>query len=62
MDISKVKRNLGRKILYNDTEYVLSACIIRISEEGFFYQAEIQDITALRSVVICRLEDLKEII
>ena len=61
MDISRVKANLGRNVIYNGVEYMLSGCIIRINEHGFYYQAEVQDLTAYHSIVICKLEDLTEI-
>lgn len=61
MDISRVKANLGINILYYGTEYRLSGCIIRVNALGeFFYQAEIQDLSANHSVAIVQLEDLKE--
>lgn len=61
MDISRVKINLGRNVIYNGTPYKLTGCIIRTdSAGGFFYQAEIQDLKAPWSVAICRLQDLTE--
>lgn len=60
MDISQVKKNLGRMVVYNGTEYLFSGCIIRPNEHGFYYQAELQDLKANSSVVICRLPDVKE--
>lgn len=60
MDISRVKKNLGKKVIYKDTEYLLSGCIIRTNENGFFYQAELQDLTASHSVLICELNELSE--
>lgn len=61
MDISQVKKNLGRKVVYNGTEYLLSGCIIRPDEQnGFYYQAELQDLKANSSVIICALSEVKE--
>lgn len=61
MDISQVKKNLGRKVIYNETEYLFSGCIIRPDEQhGFYYQAELQDLKANSSVIICRLPEIKE--
>lgn len=60
MDISRVKLNLGRKVIYHDTEYMLSACIIRTSEQGYFYQAELKELSALNSVIIARLSEVIE--
>lgn len=62
MDISRVKLNLGRKVIYNGTQYKLTGCIIRTDSAGmYYYQAEIQDLKAPWSVAICRLQDLTEI-
>jgi len=61
MNISKVKRSLGRKVLYNGTEYILTGCIIRQNITGqFYYQAEIKDLNANSALLYCRLEDLEE--
>lgn len=62
MNISQVKRSLGRKVLYNGTEYILTGCIIRRSITGkFYYQAEIKDLNANSAIQQCRLEDLEEL-
>lgn len=61
MNISQVKRSLGRKVLYNGTEYILTGCIIRRCITGkFYYQAEIKDLNANSALLYCRLEDLEE--
>ena len=61
MNISEVKRSLGRKVLYNGTEYILTVCIIRRGITGkFYYQAEIKDLNANSALLYCRLEDLEE--
>lgn len=61
MNISQVKRSLGRKVLYNGTEYILTGCIIRRGITGkFYYQAEIKDLNANSALLYCRLEDLEE--
>lgn len=43
-------------------KYTLVGCTIRRGEQGFYYQAEIQDTAQPKSVMICRLEDLEEVI
>lgn len=60
MNISEVKRNLGRKVKYNDTEYLFTGCTLRKDENGFYYQAEIKDLSAKSALIFCRLEDIKE--
>ena len=47
MNISEVKRNLERTVLYNGAEYILKGCIIRRNTTGrFYYQAELMDTKA----------------
>lgn len=59
MDIAEVKKHLGRKVIYNEAEYLFSGCIIRPDEKGsFFYQAELKDLKAKNSLAICRLSDI----
>lgn len=62
MNISEVKRNLERKVLYNGAKYILKGCIIRrgIITGKFYYQAEIKDLNANSALLYCRLEDLEE--
>ena len=59
MKIEEVKRNLNKTVWFRNAEYVFSACIIRLGENGYFYQAELQDIKNKNSIVIAKLEDLK---
>ncbi len=61
MDIQAVKKNLNRSIVYKGVKdvYILTACIIRKNENGFFYQAEIKDKNA-NSLIFCKLEDITE--
>lgn len=62
MNISEVKRNLERTVLYNGAEYILTGCIIRRSITGkFYYQAEIKDLNANSALLYCRLDDLEVI-
>ena len=59
MKIEEVKINLNKAVVYDGAEYVLTGCTLRKSHNGYFYQAEITDTTAPRSVCITRLEDVK---
>jgi hypothetical protein len=43
----------------NEHKYILTGATIRLGEEGFYYQAELTDITLNRSIVICRLEEIE---
>lgn len=61
MNISEVKRNLERTVLYNGTEYILKGCIIRQNITGqFYYQAEIKDSKADSSLIITELDKINE--
>lgn len=68
MEISEVKAALGKRVrfkderLFCDGEYILTGCIIRLSERGqFYYQAEIQDTKQKNSVSIVGLDKLTRI-
>lgn len=59
MEIPEVKSRIGSKVVYNNSDYILSGCILRKNMGGeLFYQAEIKDMQA-NSVIICRLSDIK---
>lgn len=63
MDIKKVKSNLNKSVLYTsqksgiNSEYILTACIIRRSKKSFFYQVELQDKKS-KCIIIASLEDI----
>lgn len=66
MDIKEVKPNLNKNVLYINqkaginSEYILTACIIRRNEKGFFYQVELNDMKS-NSIIIASLEDIKAV-
>lgn len=61
MEPHQVRRCLNKTVTAPDgIRYRLTGATIRLNEMGeYWYQAELQDLTALRSVRICRLEDIK---
>lgn len=63
MKLEEVKFHLGKEVsLITRSEkipYLLTGCTLRKNEKGFFYQAELQDLKNNKSVLICRLEDVK---
>lgn len=62
MDISRVKMNLGQIILLHGAKYRFVACTLRRSKDGSFrYEAELQDLKAHNSSVICPLSLIKEV-
>ena len=62
-----IKRNLNKPVIFRESryghehKYILTGATIRLGEDGFFYQAELTDVTFDRSIVICRLEDIEEV-
>ena len=63
MKVSEVKANLNKRVhvknRHTDSDYILTACIIRKNAEGKdFYQAEVQDLRNSRAVLIVSLEDI----
>lgn len=58
----EIKRHLNKTVTAPDgVSYKLTGATIRLDESTgeYWYQAELQDLTALRSVRICKLEDIK---
>ena len=60
MELKEVKRNLNKIVLYNDKQYQLTGCTLRLNDKGYFYQAELKDMKC-NSLIICRLDDIGEI-
>lgn len=61
MNISEVKKSLGRAVLYNGKEYTFTGCILRLNTEGkFYYQAEIKDSKADSSLIVTALDKVEE--
>ncbi len=63
MEINEAKANLNKRVHFTardvDADYIFTGCTIRKNENGFYYQAELQDMNNQRSILICRLEDVK---
>lgn len=61
MSPTQVIANLGKSVCLPDGSiYRFTGATIRKDKSGrVFYQAELQDLTALRSVKICKLEDVE---
>lgn len=59
MEVKEIIPNLNKPVYYNDTEYTLTAGIIRKDEQNkIFYQAEILDKCG-RSVCIVKLDNVE---
>lgn len=62
MTIHEVKMNLNQKVLYNDKEYIFTGCTIRVDKNGnYYYQAELKDLSAISSLLICKLEEVEKV-
>lgn len=68
MDIKYLKQNLNnlvkltnQKLFIENSKFILSGCTIRKNKNGFYYQAELQDLNNSRSILICRLEDIEKL-
>lgn len=68
MTIREVEKNLGRRVRFTHptlaregAEYLLTGCTVRKGERGFYYQAELQDLSNCNSVLICRLPEIEAI-
>lgn len=66
----EIKRNLNKpvrltnpKIYIENSEYILTGATIRRNTNtgDFYYQAELQDISNSKSILICRLEDIEKL-
>lgn len=63
-----VKQNLNKRVRYTNrrlhienAEYILSGAIIRLDDSGFYYEAELTDVKNKKSLIYCRLEEIKAI-
>ena len=61
MEINKVKANLNKTVLYNNTEYRLKAYILSYDEKNntYIHKAELKDMHA-NSVIVCKLKEVVE--
>ena len=63
MNIDEAKKNLNKMVDYKgDKEtYMLTACILRKNERGYFYRVELLDTKHGNSVLIVGLKDISAI-
>jgi len=61
MDIKDVKRAIAdRKIVqYNNADYIVTACILRLKGREWQYTLELKDLKANNSVVIVEIEKVE---
>lgn len=65
MNEREIKRNLNKRVKFTNrrlfvenADYILVGATIRRNDEGFFYQAILQDVNNGNSVVVCKLEEI----
>lgn len=59
MEVKDIIPSLNKKVIYKESEYILTASVIRRNEQGkLFYQAELLDKNK-HAVYIVRLEDIE---
>lgn len=68
MRAEDIKRALNKRVVFKSpkvcpqgAEYILSGAIFRLGDNGYFYQAELTDLTTKNSVVICSLDEIEVI-
>ena len=65
MKPEEIKKNLNKRVHFKseklglDTDYILTGAIFRRGQNGFYYQAELQDLNQERSVLICSLDEIE---
>lgn len=62
MKIEDVKRAItDRKIIqYNNADYIITACILRLRGNTWQYTLELKDLKANNSVVVVEIEKVEE--
>lgn len=58
MDISEVKKAIANKTIVNflDSDYIVTACIMRLRDDKWQYTLELKDLNANNSVVVVEIE------
>jgi len=61
MDIKDVKRVIANKTIaqYDNTDYIVTACILRLKGREWQYTLELKDLQAKNSVVIVNMESVE---
>lgn len=62
MNAKEIRACINRQVLHKPSgnRYRLTACVYRQDKRGkAVYQAELQDLSALHSIRICKLEDIE---
>lgn len=68
MKLEHVKRNLNQIVHFVDPwnrgeeiAYKLAGCMMRKNEAGYFYEVELRDLKAKSSILVTKLEKIKEV-
>jgi len=61
MDIKDVKRVIANKTIvqYDNTDYIVTACILRLKGREWQYTLELKDLKAKASVLIVNMESVE---
>lgn len=65
MKAEEIKQNLNKTVIYrsardgSEREYLFTGAIFRKDKKDYYYQAELQDPSQNRSILICGLDDIK---
>ena len=60
MKLARVKYLLNHSVLFRGGYYQLTGCVIRLSQNGYFYQAELLDQNK-NCVLYCALDEVEEV-
>lgn len=64
MNATEIKKHLNKPVIFRnkkagiDSVYMFTGAIFRKGSDGYFYQAELQEMNGRRTIVICSLEDI----
>ena len=58
MDIKQAKPVMARKtkVTFDGTDYIVTACILRLKGKEWYYQLELKELKAKNSVIIADME------
>lgn len=63
MELSEVKKNLNREVLYCNNRYLLTGVILKMNKKTrkFYYTAELFDLYSEHSLLYCALEKIQKL-
>ncbi len=62
MELTEIKENLNKPVIYNGEKYIFLAYIFRKDEnDNYCYSAELKSIKCVKSLTYARLQDVEVI-